>query len=1060
MRSSEILSALGVLLAGAACVEDLTSPPDPPRPPVPGQTAFVSADGMDGALPGRNVGLDERAGAPTGEVPRTVEEGDIYRVGAGGLILNLNSYRGLQIIDASDPSAPRIVGKLTIAGTPVEMYQVESRLYLLLNNWQGYFGAREDMRPESYTGGIVVAVDASDPSAPVETARARVPGFIKTSRLTRGGGQESLYVAATLSDRTVVKSFSVSGNGALVPRTELDLGGYVTDIQATPERLLVARSDWLRHDGRSEVAMIDISDPAGTMTLGDAVTVEGLVSDKTKMDLRGDILRVVSSNTWGSASNVNHLETFDAADFRVLVRVDHATFGPNEQLFGTLFLEDRAFFVTYERRDPFHAFSIDAAGHVAERSAFVVSGWNDWFRAVSSSTRLIGIGKDDVGGRTQSVSLYDITDLENPSPLLARAGVALSNSWSEASYDDRAFSVLEGATAIAAPTGQLETGMVLLPFSGWDPDTGYASGVQIFTFSDTTLTRRGAMRESTPVRRSFVLDPGAHTAANLSEEELGLFDATRPDAPAELGRIELAPDYAGVLVFGAYAVRRHTVSYWTRYWGGHAGTVPEDALEVVRLAGDVEAPPLATIRVRAGARVFKVGDKLAAVSFVTRASLPGEQPGYTAVVEAWDLSSPIAPVPAGRLETTELPLPGYAYARAGIASPIADCFDCGWGAWYQASGIEVVGSALVFVKYVPEDVVEGTVTVRWTSPAMQPWSCSNTRGEPVACTYNVGQILCEQLARTDGTTDPEICSGAIQTCAQDASGDTSCTEVDPTTIDTQTGMYSYERHRYWQHHDLRAVDLRGAPVLGGSVSMASDEEAVSLLAKGSVLYTTFKKPYRVSADARPHARFFFRGTDWADPASPGTGETINIPGELIAVEGATILTRDSVWNTTAIETAVDQLLLSGGLAHLQATRLFTDRTVEKIALDGAGHVIVSHGEPWRSVYTPSALAAPSHRLTILDLGGGTLATLGEAEVDAWAQLEGTIAGRALFSVPGGLLVMNLDDPRAPYAQAYFPMNGWAYGIELAGRVALFAAGRFGLHRFDLDTFNLLTPATP
>ncbi len=81
-------------------------------------------------------------------------------------------------------------------------------------------------------------------------------------------------------------------------------------------------------------------------------------------------------------------------------------------------------------------------------------------------------------------------------------------------------------------------------------------------------------------------------------------------------------------------------------------------------------------------------------------------------------------------------------------------------------------------------------------------------------------------------------------------------------------------------------------------------------------------------------------------------------------------------------------------------------------------------------------------------------------MDAWAQLEGTIAGRALFSVPGGLLVMNLDDPRAPYAQAYFPMNGWAYGIELAGRVALFAAGRFGLHRFDLDTFNLLTPATP
>jgi hypothetical protein len=43
--------------------------------------------------------------------------------------------------------------------------------------------------------------------------------------------------------RTTVKSFDVAG-GALVAQSKLDLGGYVTDMQATPRALLVARHTW------------------------------------------------------------------------------------------------------------------------------------------------------------------------------------------------------------------------------------------------------------------------------------------------------------------------------------------------------------------------------------------------------------------------------------------------------------------------------------------------------------------------------------------------------------------------------------------------------------------------------------------------------------------------------------------------------------------------------------------------------------------------------------------------------------------------------------------------
>ena len=79
-------------------------------------------------------------------------------------------------------------------------------------------------------------------------------------------------------------------------------------------------------------------------------------------------------------------------------------------------MQNKAFFVTYLRQDPFHVFTIDDAGQCEEHNEFIVSGWNDFFRAVSDDTRLIGIGRNDENRTSNlAVSLYDITDVANPS---------------------------------------------------------------------------------------------------------------------------------------------------------------------------------------------------------------------------------------------------------------------------------------------------------------------------------------------------------------------------------------------------------------------------------------------------------------------------------------------------------------------------------------------------------------------------------------------------------------------------------------------------------------------
>lgn len=85
----------------------------------------------------------------------------------------------------------------------------------------------------------------------------------------------------------------------------------------------------------------------------------------------------------------------------------------------------------------------------------------------------------------------------------------------------------------------------------------------------------------------------------------------------------------------------------------------------------------------------------------------------------------------------------------------------------------------------------------------------------------------------------------------------------------------------------------------------------------------------------------------------------------------------------------------------------------------------------------------------------SLGVVSEVDVDSWANLRDAVVGRALFEVPGGLLVFNLDDPAAPSPQAYFPTRGWPTRVGIEGRDVVFAAGRFGVYAFDIDTFNLL-----
>ncbi|MFB6264522.1 MAG: beta-propeller domain-containing protein, partial [Bradymonadaceae bacterium] len=572
-----------------------TAATDPQPTPKPGESSFATAGARDGAETPENEQAEAGAGGRRGSFAapskrgrkRSIEEGDVYEVVRhSDQILNLNRYRGLQVVDFSDPRHPSVIGRARLHGDPVEMYLVGNKVYALLNDWQGYRPRASHFLPRRVSGSVVAVVDISDPTDPSVVETKRLSGEIRTSRLTRGRGREALFVVSEAhseqGQRTKVRSFSVSGRGELKRASMLDLGGDVTDVRGIDNRLLVARRSDDRNDDASRVAVVDISDPSGRMVMGGDVRVPGRVQNEHNMHVHGDVLRVVSGSTRGDEP-LNHLQTFDISNIHDPSPVDHVSFAEDERLEATLFMADRAFVVTFQRTDPFHAIAIGPRGGLDLKSEFIVSGWNDYFVPVADGQRLVGIGVDNAdGGRTMAVSLYDAVDLKNPEPMIDREKVQLDYSRSEANRDDRAFTVLRDATSVKTADGTVETGLVLLPFRGWDHDRDeYRAGVQVFTFSKNTLTPRGVMEHGSKVRRSFAADRRHDVTGNISRSELSLYDTSDPNSPVETGRVELSPSYVRYWQFGEHAVRRDGQRRSPRAYRRRRKSEGTDRLEIV-----------------------------------------------------------------------------------------------------------------------------------------------------------------------------------------------------------------------------------------------------------------------------------------------------------------------------------------------------------------------------------------------------------------------------------------------------------------------------------------------
>lgn len=846
----------------------------PPSPNLEGKIKTFLADpsllssngftGADLAMPGvvaMTRASDTVSTSNSVSTTREVSESDIWKV-AGDRLYFFNQLRGLQVFDIADPDAPVLLGQLREPNRGEQMYLLDSDHVALLTRASYFFSLAN--RPFSLAESTSTAYDASSGSIvianvaagkPDEVARVSYPGYLVESRLVG----TALYLVSHVYDSAgrnglVVTSYDLSDPSLPERRDVLELGSYGGVIAATDRFLFVVRAaeDW-RH---SVVEVVDISAPDGTLAKRGQIPLAGQVPDKFKLNLSGDILTVVSSvprnwsGDWNDPRNLPRtmVETFSLADPELPEALGSLELGVGETVHATRFTGDRLYVVTFLTIDPLWVVDLSDPTHPTLLGELEVPGFSTYIEPLGD--RLVAIGR--VNSQT-AVSLFDVADPSAPT-LLTQLPLGDGHSYSEANWDEKAFSVFP------------DEGLILVPYSGYDYASGWASRIQLIDLGRDSLTKRGIVDQGFAARRTAIV--GDRILA-ISASDLITVNFADRDQPVVTSDVEIAWRVDRVFLAGDYVVEVGGSADWTRSAPPTLTiATAEDPDTTVNLV-ELDDLPVTGATVR-GNKLYlaqQESDSWLPIYKVAPSNTATAQPDANPLVlSVYDLSNLPAVTRIGRTEAEVDP--GYGYG-AGQLDPVwpnettlvwmREQWSSWW--WYDLPVVAVA------------DVAIGAPRSLTLAPS----------GSMALANVNLGT---NGSTETTSSREAPVASGD----ALVASSSIAVSRIIAPWYRTSVG------------HEMVVFDLSDATAprfttkVDARIGQTGDWSApVALDGKVYLSYMSYEtdpiRPYGVGGKSRQF-RHFLKTVDFADPDQPVVSEAVNIPGRLLSVthDGTTLLT--------------------------------------------------------------------------------------------------------------------------------------------------------------------------
>lgn len=578
-------------------------------------------------------------GAPEAEpdATREIVEADVFKL-EGDLLYVLNRYRGLVIIDVSDPDALRIRGRLPFQAIPVEMYIREGRAYIVMSDHFVYWQYDADADPHGFHGSQVIIADIDDPDAPTYLGNQAIDGEITDTRMvgdvlytvSKRRADYWRYNTADWEDTTWIASLNVGDPEDIREIDRVEFKGMSTLIHVAHHAIFVAAWDpnYYLIDPLNEqetlVTYVDISDPDGGIESRGTVYVPGQIRDKFKMNWHDGVFRVFSQ-TWNGDSNIelhlvptaqpDALEITDTLELRGVTR---------SGLAATRFDGERAFAVTNHwvrrpvRELVYQLHTVDLTDGARQADTLRTSMVATHLEVHGDRLLAMGASRGQDRRTRAAVGLFDVSDINAPRELsVERLGEGYSGSAANGDY--KAFK--------SFPAQEL----VLVPLSYWHDGERF-NGVQIVEWSDDRITERGRVQISGGVKRAF---PVGDRLVAVSERTVSTIDATDLDHPQATDALHLLRS-----VHDVFSIGGHQIQIATEIETGRL------VAETRAFGTEDDSEPLVQIELPYtwSPQIFRDGDVLHLIGF---------EQNRGQVIRNLDLTDPLAPRLRGELALTD-----------------------------------------------------------------------------------------------------------------------------------------------------------------------------------------------------------------------------------------------------------------------------------------------------------------------------------------------------------------------------------------------------------------------
>jgi uncharacterized secreted protein with C-terminal beta-propeller domain len=373
-------------------------------------------------------------------------------------------------VDVKDPAKPAITSRNPLKGYLLSSRRVGSAVRLVMQSWRPYDPAIKtwlDMpweQQQSMSKEAKIAELKKQALANVDLIKAKDLAYWLEIPPEQLSGCANVYAPSVpaQSGLTRVASLDLDSNAV----SETLLLSRVDEVYASQDDLYLAMHAW--ESNETFIHKFDIKSPGVAPYLASG-RIAGMPLNQFSFDEFNGNLRVAA--TEGTVNRVVVLAQ-DGTSLKQIGQTEDLA--PGERIMSARFQGERGFVVTYRQVDPLFALDLKDPAAPKVTGALKVPGYSTYLH-FTDETHLLGVGRD---GAALKISLFDVSDLTAPKEVqtLVMGGDANTSFWSEAEWDQKAFTYFPAKKLLALPiTGYT---YVSTPHFWWDR---YESGLFVFS---------------------------------------------------------------------------------------------------------------------------------------------------------------------------------------------------------------------------------------------------------------------------------------------------------------------------------------------------------------------------------------------------------------------------------------------------------------------------------------------------------------------------------------------------------------------------------------------------